>query len=314
MYRLIPSTNYRSLVLLSQIVELVVSPVFDEDMLECLYRLLHEHHKVFCQVYGKWSVTVNYHMSLHLPRMIADLGPPHAFWCFPYERINGMLIGTPNSGGNVEAEVASRFIRDMSLSNRNTSVDPTNVPKDLRELLYECDDATLPYPYTYWVMSLLSGPPRERFQTQLDIDRGSVDHWPIQLESPHKLNARMTESFLKEAASFFESLYGTTVDYIRPRISKYGRCKVNGITFSSTFNSTDRGGIVKTMFVDISNELIPYFGLVHFYFVVTVVQDQQLEKHKLAYVTCLKFKDSGPDSSSKLYGLSMDTFNISKKE
>ena len=57
--------------------------------------MIHDHHQLFCREYGKWSVSVNYHMSLHLPEMITDLGPPQAFWCFGYERMNGYLAGTP---------------------------------------------------------------------------------------------------------------------------------------------------------------------------------------------------------------------------
>ncbi len=31
-------------------------------------------------------------------------------------------------------------------------------------------------------------------------------------------------------------------------------------------NSTDRGSVVKVMFVDEDNELAPYYGIVRFYF------------------------------------------------
>ena len=56
--------------------------------------------------YGKWAITVNYHMSLHIPDIISDFGPPNTFWCFSYERVNGTLAGTtPNSNRNIEVEV-----------------------------------------------------------------------------------------------------------------------------------------------------------------------------------------------------------------
>ena len=46
---------------------------------------------------------------------------------------------------------------------------------------------------------------------------------------------------------------------------KYGRCEFNGQKFSSDFNSTDRGSVVKGMFVDIDDKLCPYFGIVRYY-------------------------------------------------
>ena len=100
MYKLLPKKAYECLVLLSQIATLVAYPIFTMDNLTSLYRLLHEHHKLFYQVYGKWSITVNYHMALHIPDLIIDHGSPPSFWCFPYERMNGSLTRMPNSNRN----------------------------------------------------------------------------------------------------------------------------------------------------------------------------------------------------------------------
>ena len=83
-------------------------------------RLLQDHHQLFTKVYEKWEVTVNYHMILHLPDMISDLGPPHTFWCFGYERMNGILAGTPNSNRCIELEVMNRFVMDTAFSNTCT--------------------------------------------------------------------------------------------------------------------------------------------------------------------------------------------------
>ena len=111
LYDLIPDRAYRCLVLLSEIVILVSSPVIRVDDITKLRCLLEDHHKLFNRLYGKWSSSVNYHMALHIPEMICDFGPPNAFWCFAYERLNGVLAGTPNSNRNVEVEVANRFFR-----------------------------------------------------------------------------------------------------------------------------------------------------------------------------------------------------------
>ena len=116
MYKLLPPRAYKSLVLLAKIVSYVSSPILTLDDIAALQRTLQEHHKLFCSVYGKWAVTVNYHMCLHIPDIILDYGPPHTFWCFAYERMNGMLAGTPNSNRCVELEVANRFLRDFNYS------------------------------------------------------------------------------------------------------------------------------------------------------------------------------------------------------
>ena len=61
---------------------------------------------------------------------------------------------------------------------------------------------------------------------------------------------------------------------------------------------------MKVMFVDRNGELTPYFGIVRFYFSVTIVVQQKPVTHYLAYVTWLKFKWSSPDPVSHLHGVS----------
>jgi hypothetical protein len=69
------------------------------------------------------------------------------------------------------------------------------------------------------------------------------------------------------------------------------------MNFSSNFNSTDRASIVKAMFVDSAGELAPYFGSVRFFFKTKIVVNGESLRHELAYVTWMKFKYSGPNSS-----------------
>ena len=41
--------------------------------------------------YGKDSITPNLHLSLHLNECCRDYGPLYSFWCFSFERMNGIL-------------------------------------------------------------------------------------------------------------------------------------------------------------------------------------------------------------------------------
>ena len=312
MYKLLPERAYRCLVMLSEIVTLIALPIFTTDLIISLYRLLSDHHRMFCQIYGKWAVTVNYHMSLHLPDMILDFGPPHSFWCFAYERFNGILAGTPNSNRCVEIEVANRFMRDFLFSSTDLPDVDACIPRSLKDLISasSVDDTQVPsYPLTFWVLSALTPTPEERFEHQCMVDRGDVDEdWPVELYHPFKPNVRMQLEFYGELKKFMENLYGNDLQYIKPRMNKYGRCHVNGQDFSSHFNSTDRGSIVKAIFVLDEHELAPYYGIVKFYFTVTAVVRGEPKLHYLSYVTWLKFKTSRPEEMSKLYMVSKDCY------
>lgn len=207
---------------LALLVALIVSPVFTLDKIADLHRLLQDHHKLFCQVYGKWAVTVNYHMS---PDMIMDLGPPQSFWCFGYERINGILAGMPNSRRNIEVEVANRFISDICFSNCEISSRySSSIPSILRDYADTDDDDIHPhYPQSFLLLLLLHRTPGSRLETQMALDRGDVEDWPLELKHPRKVNVKIDATFHTELHAFFEDLYGSDLQFVPLRISKYGR-------------------------------------------------------------------------------------------
>ena len=185
----------------------------------------------------------------------------------------------PNSGRSIESEVANRFLRDNAFTRCDINVDLHAIPSSLHEFVSTANDDFPHYPQTFWMLSLLSVEPEA---TQLEVDRGEVDNWPLELKSACKLNVRVVPTLLHEISAFFESLHGSSLNYIRPRINKYGRCEINGIKFSSEFNSIDCGSVVKAMFVDVDKNLSPYFGIVKFYFTVTAIINQCPVIRKLA--------------------------------
>lgn len=51
--------------------------------------------QLFCSKYeevnGKEACTPNMHLHLHLKECLNDYGPLYSFWCYAFERHNGML-------------------------------------------------------------------------------------------------------------------------------------------------------------------------------------------------------------------------------
>ena len=41
--------------------------------------------------YGKEMITPNIHLSLHIVECYRDYGPLYTFWCYSFERMNGIL-------------------------------------------------------------------------------------------------------------------------------------------------------------------------------------------------------------------------------
>eukprot|EP00794_Sanderia_malayensis_P002662 gene2662-3078_t len=110
-FELLPAKNYRCLVLLCEVVEICSKGLVNKKEVLQLAQKLQQHHILFGELYGKWQMSINNHMSLHLADTINDYRPCHTFWCFAFEWMNGILSGVPTSGRCIEKEYFSKFIQ-----------------------------------------------------------------------------------------------------------------------------------------------------------------------------------------------------------
>lgn len=49
------------------------------------------------ELFPQCELTTNLHMMAHLPKFLELFGPPHSWWCFPFERFNGILQRIPTN-------------------------------------------------------------------------------------------------------------------------------------------------------------------------------------------------------------------------
>ena len=52
------------------------------------------------------------HLHCHLGECIEDYGPIQGFWCYPFERYNGLLGSTPNNNRSIECQIMQRILRE----------------------------------------------------------------------------------------------------------------------------------------------------------------------------------------------------------
>ena len=73
--------------------------------------LADQHLSMFCSCFeavnGKKCCTPNMHLHLHLKDCI---GPLYAFWCYPFERHNGMLGGFPTNLRSIEPQLMKKCL------------------------------------------------------------------------------------------------------------------------------------------------------------------------------------------------------------
>jgi hypothetical protein len=81
-------------------------------------------------LYGKEHATPNIHMHLHLKDSILNYGPVYAFWCFPFERFNGVLGSFQKNWVSPELQMIKKFLTYQHLL---VSEVPTSMPKELQD-------------------------------------------------------------------------------------------------------------------------------------------------------------------------------------
>ena len=67
----------------------------------------------FCKKYevnGKEACTPNMHLHLHLKECLNDFGPLYSFWCYAFERYNGMLGKFPTNNKNIEPQLMRKCL------------------------------------------------------------------------------------------------------------------------------------------------------------------------------------------------------------
>jgi hypothetical protein len=55
------------------------------------------------------------HLHLHLKKLFFYFGPPHAFWCFAFERYNGILGAYHTNKKAVESQFMKKLLINQSM-------------------------------------------------------------------------------------------------------------------------------------------------------------------------------------------------------
>jgi hypothetical protein len=70
---------------------LLVSRIINNNALEEAQTRLLRVAKLIEEHYGSEVITPNIHLSLHIVECCQDYGPLYSYWCYSFERMNGVL-------------------------------------------------------------------------------------------------------------------------------------------------------------------------------------------------------------------------------
>ena len=79
-----------------------------------LYTVFNSYILKFCRsvedLYGSSKITPSMHLHCHLCECILDFGPVYGFWCFSFERFNGILGALHVNNHQIEVQLMRKFI------------------------------------------------------------------------------------------------------------------------------------------------------------------------------------------------------------
>ena len=105
--------------------------VLSNDDINLADALLLQFCKRVQRMYGENAITPNMHLHGHIKEVIQDYGPVQEFWCFSFERYNGILGKQPTNNRAIEPQLLQQFLLD----NFSNSYDfPTEFQEDFASL------------------------------------------------------------------------------------------------------------------------------------------------------------------------------------
>ena len=105
----------------------------ERDLLQA-DELIEKFCKLFRMTHGEEKVMPNMHMHCHLKDCMLDVGPLHSFWCFSFERYNGILENMQTSWKSPEVQLIHKFTDLQSIFSIGvTSMDA--IPQKMKDFI-----------------------------------------------------------------------------------------------------------------------------------------------------------------------------------
>ncbi|CAB4428199.1 unnamed protein product [Rhizophagus irregularis] len=271
-------------ILVSQILEIELMEEAHERLIKII-KLIEEH-------YGRVKITPNLHLSLHLCDCSNDFGPLYAFWCFSFERMNGILGSLPTSNRQIEPEIMRRIMND----NRIRDIISSDIQTKGLELLED-----RPTTGSISAADQFSSDELERFWLNAkNIQESTItgcEPFPGEMLKPSS-EAIMTESMLELMVAFYNASYIEMYKFrkpadeiiqdsitIRVKINQFGRCRISSEVFGSAMSVRHtKSSYVLAKFITSDGEVDSYPGQIQYFFKHTVDLPNGQMEHNLAYI------------------------------
>ena len=199
----------------------------------------------FCRrverLFGKECITPNMHLHCHLGECMVDYGPVHGFWCYPFERYNGLLGATPNNNRSIECQIMKRILRENEALH---SYSDDTIP----ESLFQC------FPKMHHTGSVAET--MESIINSDETNSSTIDIADCGISQPiiclpnYKTHYALTSDQKRKLINMYSSMHKVQVDYIEiaQTCFAYTSLTINGYRFGTHKDRTASSSIVMTYY------------------------------------------------------------------
>ena len=112
---ILPANHLRCWLLYVRACSLLCTRIITRDAIEQADQYLVLFCQQFVSLYGAGACTPNMHLHLHLKDCLLDYGPVHGFWCFGFERFNGIMGRYHTNSQSIETQLMRKFLREQHI-------------------------------------------------------------------------------------------------------------------------------------------------------------------------------------------------------
>ncbi|GET58964.1 hypothetical protein GLOIN_2v1786477 [Rhizophagus irregularis DAOM 181602=DAOM 197198] len=222
----------------------------------------------------------------------ADQCPLYAFWCFSFERMNGILGSLPNSNRKIEPELMRRLMND----NRIRDIITSSVQMKGLELL-----ENHPTVGSLSENDQFASDEMERFWlNSKNIQESTVtgcEAFPGEMLRPTSENVVLSQLMLDLMIDYYIATYemynfrkpSDAIEQdaitIRVKMDKFGRCRIGSEVFGSALSFRHiKSSYVLAKFITTDGEVDRYPGQVQYYFKHEIDLPNGPTEHYLAFI------------------------------
>ena len=129
---ILPANHLRCWLLFVRACNLVCKRIITTQAIDEVDKYLLQFCKQFQELYGPESCTPNMHLQLHLKESLYNFGPVHSFWCFSFERLNGILGRFHTNNQSIEVQLMRKFLREADIHGLSP-------PKEAKDMFDMCN-------------------------------------------------------------------------------------------------------------------------------------------------------------------------------